>query len=291
MHALAMAVGLVLAGAACNPYDGDDGSCRRSVDCSDDTVGPDPSDDVHCPGLARCEAGVITVIDEGDYAELCPIEAGAEVGQCERGCIVPEVSCVGDVCAPAALLESMCYVPAPVVACTDVGAACDDEGAARACETVVVCETDYGTGACACSDGAWQCDVPCPDGLCSAAAVQDAIVGSWHGAATAEFGVTWDLSLQILPDHHYVGDAETDDELINGAFYYGADGELELQWIDVVSQSADGAVARVNLGWADSAAPGTIHELLVTADTMTFTFVPPLGCGYEIDYVLTRSAK
>jgi len=249
---------------------------------------------VDCFSYAWCEEGRlyrIPPIHEQDSCGPVP-ELAQQFGVCEWGCATTEaIWCWPD--APCTLLETreLCYLPPESVTCIRAGE-CSSEGATEPCPAEVACGGLVQVGSCTCTDGAWQCAPACADGLCSAAEVLDAMVGTWQGMVDPPpFADPYPVTLEFLSDGHFIGDCPREDCT---AFYYGIDGYHDLARVWVDAQTELGAFVSIELVFNEetdstAVAPGLLRGLRIDGDLMTFTFIDAwLGCVRPFEFALQR---
>jgi hypothetical protein len=177
--------------------------------------------------------------------------------------------------------------PPPTYDCTLAGSACSGM-ATQACGATLTCGIQAQTGECACgSDRHWGCTPACSDGLCSSAAVQQAIVGTWSGTATpvaSSFPAgPWHVTLTIGSDHVWTGST---DQAYRDPFYYGGSGGGGDK-VFVQAETALGGEGILRVFGGDN--DGLVENLHVDATHLSFTWVAAwLNCSFAFDYVLTR---
>ena len=176
--------------------------------------------------------------------------------------------------------------PLPTYDCTLAGSACT-ANATQACGATLTCGVQAQTGECACgSDGLWGCTPACSDGLCSSAAVQQAIVGTWTGTATpvSSFPAPpWNVTLTIGSDKVWTGSTNMP---YRDPFYYGGSGGGDDKvFIEAQTVLGGEGILRVFGGAND----GLVENLHVDATHLSFTWVAAwLNCSFAFDYQLTR---
>jgi hypothetical protein len=251
---------------------------------------PGPED---CFSYAWCEGGNLYRIPPVHDQPSCPPELpGDQFGICAWGCASNEpITCWPD--APCTLLDvpALCYQPPGAATCALDGLACDAEGALEPCAAELACSSLVQVGSCACAEGTWRCEPACADGLCSAEEVLAAMVGTWQGMVDPPpFSAPYPVTLEILPDGHYIGDCPLEDCT---TFYYGMDGYHDLARLWVEAQTELGAFVAIELVFgpngSTATSPGLLRGVRVDADTMTFTFIDAwLGCVRPFEFTLQR---
>lgn len=177
--------------------------------------------------------------------------------------------------------------PPPTYDCTLAGSACT-ANASQTCGATLTCGVQAVTGQCACgSGGLWGCTPACSDGLCSSAAVQQALVGTWTGTATpTEAGFPappWNVTLTLGSDHTWVG--STDQSYRDPFYYGGSGGGADKVFIEAQTALGGNGV----LGVFGGERNGQLENVHVDATHLSFTFVAAwLDCAFTFDYVLTR---
>lgn len=200
-----------------------------------------------------------------DYSTAVP------VATCEYGCRYENLYQGGP--GPCA------SPPPPVYTCEETGAC--SVGQTQDCGAPFACGQLVQTGTCTCDANGWSCEPACSDGLCSPAAVQQAIVGTWTGTVTTEFEFmpTYQTTLTVA--------ANGDWTATGNAFYYGGNGGTLGSTIFVQAQTSLGAYGVVRL--FNASVDGLLTGIRVDSHHLRFTFVDSwLGCGRSFSFDLHR---
>ena len=266
------------------------------IDVEDpDIDGPDAA--VHDAGPVDC--GSYVWCDDGTLYRTPPLEdqpycppprsEGVAYAQCGSECLT-EVArvCSEDVCTPG-YTEVLCWRAPDPITCTLDASPCNPDGAIESCDASLVCGVVAQVGACACTGGAWDCQPACADGLCSADEVLAAMVGTWQGNVDPPyFTDPYQMSLEILPDGHYVPDCS---ERGCSGFYYGLDGPHPKRRLWVEAQTELGAHLGIDIVFYDDTGPsrGLITNLRVDADSMSFEYRAAwIECDQPFVFTLQR---
>jgi hypothetical protein len=176
------------------------------------------------------------------------------IATCEYGCRTDKAMQTSDLCAQPPLEPYTCTPPATCAA-----------GDTFDCVESFGCELgqrDITFGACACGAAStWACTETCLDGVCGAAAVQAAIVGTWRGTVVF-FNRTYQATLDIAADGAWrMTDVEPMGENLGGGGTPGAN-------IFIQAQTANGAAGVIRIYEASAAKP--LLDIRVTADRLRF---------------------
>lgn len=268
------------------------GGCSLYFGPSDDTAIPDPTsppDAGMLPPDAPLPQCTFFYCSDGTIYELDPVSVNPDylgcqapdystavpVGTCEYGCRFENLyqGGPGDPNGPCA------SPPPPVYTCEETGPC--SIGQTQGCGAPFACGQMVPIGTCACDANGWSCEPACSDGLCSPAAVQQALVGTWTGTVTTPFDFmpSYQTTLTVAPNGDWTA--------TGNAFYYGGNGGTLGSKIYVQAQTSLGAYGVVRLFYAS--VDGLMTGIRVDAHHLRFTFVDSwLGCGRSFSFDLHR---
>ena len=287
MHAAMSRRALALVGlAGCNLYFGSphhrvqpDAAVRVIVDAF-------PIDDappVTCLAWDVCRDGIVYEAAASEHDGQCDppdFTNAPAIATCQYGCSAfaetPFQPTGTSPCGQAPWMPNDCAL---------AGNACTI-GATQDCGGALDCGYVAESATCTCPSGTWSCVHACSDNLCSAEAVQEALVGVWSGTVTPpSFAGPYTVTLTIAEDGSWAG---TTSESYRVVFYYGDNGGSPAERILVDDQTAIGAFATVGL-FGNEGVEGFLANLHVDAHHLTFTFEDAwLGCSRHFAFDLTR---
>ena len=234
-----------------------------------------------CPLWELCKSGGIyqsqTTLGPDGQCTMPSFTNQSAVATCQYGC-----SAFAETPFVPAGVSPCGQPPAPTLDCSASGTC--STGATQGCGGAIACGFTANTGSCTCAAGTWSCTGACSDGLCSAEAVQAALVGTWTGTVTPpSFAAPYTVSLTIAPDGSWIGSAST-----GFVFYYGDNGGALDERILVSAQTSTGAFATVGL-FGNEGVQGLLTNVHVGAHSLSFTFIDSwLSCGRDFAFALQR---
>jgi hypothetical protein len=243
---------------------------------------PDAVATTSCPEAFLCRDGMVyeapPVVPIDNECPPPNFTSATAIATCQYGCSASGESVSTSSQDACGLAPAMTYDCNATGACTN--------GQTQGCGGALACGYIPQTGSCTCSDKTWSCTPECSDTLCSAEAVQKALVGTWTGTVTPpSFAPPYTISLTIAPDGSWIG---TTSESYRVVFYYGDNGGVPIERILVLAQTGVGAFATVGL-FGNEGIEGLLSAIRVDAHRLTFTFTDSwLSCTRQFAFDLQR---
>jgi len=200
------------------------------------------------------------------------------IATCELGCRTATAEQTSDLCVKPPPATFACTPPA-TCSSGETFTCIEENGCVFPTQ-----EATFGTCGCDASSG-WSCTDACVDGLCGAAAVQAAMVGTWRGSITHSdsSNVHYQATLDIAADGAWrMYDLDKQGNDFGGGGTPGSS-------IFVRGQTASGGVATIRV--IDASEEKPLVDIRVSPDRLQFKLGWNVRCTWYVVFDLQRISK